>query len=81
MSLSLPCSASLGRLPVEEIQDDFGHAGGELEVEFRGGTGAVALCEPSPDEQQEHGGSQHASDAHGCDALGMAADSWKSGQG
>lgn len=71
----------MGHLPVEEIQDDFGRAGGWLGVEFRGRTGVVALCEPSPDEQQEHGSSQQASDAHGCGALGTAADSWKSGQG
>lgn len=50
-------------------------------MEFRGRTGVVAFCEPSPDEQQEHGSSQQASDAHGCGTLGTAADSWKSGQG
>lgn len=37
-------------LPVEEVQDDFGHGGGELQVEFWGRTGVVALREPSPDE-------------------------------
>lgn len=57
-------------LPVEEIQDAFGHGGGELEVEFWGGIGVIALCEPGSDEQQERRGSQHASDAHGCSALG-----------
>lgn len=73
LPLSFPCSSRLCCLPVEEIQDDFRHAGGELEVEFRGGggTGAIALCQPSPDEQQERCSSQHASDAHGYHRNGQ----------
>lgn len=39
-------------------------------MEFRDGTGVVALREPGPDEQQDRCGSQHASDAHGWGVLG-----------
>ena len=59
------------RLPVEEVQDDFGHGGRELYVEFRGGTEVTALREPGSDEQQKHSGSQHPSDAHGCALQGF----------
>lgn len=52
-------------LPIKDILDDFRHSRGELKVEFRERSSVVALREPGPDEQQEHGGSQHPSDAHG----------------
>lgn len=50
-------------------------------MEFRGGTGAITLCQPSPYEQQEHGGSQHASDAHGCGALADRSGQLEKGTG
>lgn len=60
------------RLPVEEVQDDIGHGGGELEeVELRGGIEVVALREPGSDEQQKHSGSQHPTDAHGYGTPGV----------
>lgn len=60
------------RLPVEEVQDDIGHGGGELEeVELRGGIEVVALREPGSDEQQKHSGSQHPTDAHGYGTTGV----------
>lgn len=63
--LTQPGSA---RLPVEHVLE-FGHGRGAREAGFRDGTGAVTLREPGPDEKQEHGGSQHPSDAHGDRAL------------
>lgn len=50
-------------------------------MEFRGGTGAVTLCQPSPNEQQERSGSQHTSDAHGCSALGDRSGQLEKGTG